>query len=449
MSQTFERDEARNYQGTRDWFGDEARWHEQVVEIIKNVFERFGFEPLITPALETLSTLKGKAGEEADTNFFKIRLPHPDEGGLRFDHTVPLARFAALNWNVFTLPYSRYAIGPVWRNDKTQAGRYKEFWQLDFDTIGVGWPGNDRPPSTDADIVALEYLVLTELGFPKDSFKIQVNDRRLLDALAKSIGVVDPEEIQAVFRAWDKFGKTPRQQINQELRRAGLSPNTNRAFNRLTDQLQEVSMTSKLFGKTIAVDQALIDLNRLFDTIDDLGVPQWAYNFNPLLARGLSYYTGPIYEASSGNLGSISGGGRFDRLIQDLGGPDLPATGASFGLERIMAVMEGLGLKPESSQTTQVFVTLFDHSDQDLSRASLRAAGQLRQAGINTLIYSGTKSRGKQLQDASKKNIPFAIIIGPKELSRNEVLVRNTSTRKQKSLTSTDLVPYIKKVLSQ
>ncbi len=335
MSDKFDRG-IRNYQGTRDFYGDDARQREIVRGIIRSVFELFAFEPLETPALETLDTLKGKGGEEADAKFFNLNMVPPKDGGLRFDHTVPLARFMAMNWNEFPLPYRRFAIGPVWRNDTTGAGRYKEFTQLDFDTVG------STSPVIDAEIVAMKFAVFNQLGFPKNSFQIQVNDRRLLNALAQSIGITDPEQIMAVFRAWDKLEKTPLPQIQKELKGAGLSTSLINSFNKLTDQLQTITSTNELLGEDTELNKELVRIQTLLNNVEAMGVPNWAYRFNPLLARGLAYYTGPIFETWSGDKGSISGGGRFDNLIEALGGPDMPASGASFGLERILTEMEEL-----------------------------------------------------------------------------------------------------------
>jgi histidyl-tRNA synthetase len=439
---TFQRDQARNYQGTRDYFGDDARWRQQVRDTIQSAFELFGFEPLETPAFETISTLKGKGGEEADAKFFHLSLPFPKDGGLRFDFTVPLARFTAMNWNKFPLPYRRYAIGPVWRNDATQAGRYKEFWQCDFDTVG------STSPVIDAEIVAMKYSVFTQLGFPEGSFQIQVNSRQLLNALARSIEVTDPEQIMTIFKVWDKLGKTNRSQIRQELKESGLSTTLIKDFDKLTDKLQSVIMTSQLSNQSVEIDQALQELQVLFDSIDAMSIPAWAYRFNPLLARGLSYYTGPIFETWAGDKGSISGGGRFDQLIEALGGPDMPASGASFGLERVMTVMEELGLKPKSSQTTQVLVTLFDPNNQDLCQASFKLTSQLRAHGLNVEVYTGEHPKlGKQLDVARRKSISLVIIIGPDELAQNKVVIKNLVSGEQQLVNASKVVSQIKKIL--
>lgn len=442
----------RNYQGTRDWSGNDARWREWVRDQIKSIFKQFGFEPLETPAIETIKTLKGKAGEETDTKFFRLSLPSPNEGGLRFDHTIPLARFTAMNWNQFPLPYRRYAIGPVWRNDKTQAGRYKEFWQCDFDTVGSEYPTDNRPPIVDASIVALKYTVFTQLGFPQNSFQIQINDRRLLNAMVQAMGITNPNQTMAVFRAWDKLKKISRQQINQELKDNNLLPTKIKLFNQVTDLLlttdtQNQNPILTLFQNNQQVIQALQNIQRLLETIADLGVPTWAYHFNPLLARGLSYYTGPIFETFAGDKGSISGGGRFDNLIETLGGPNLPASGASFGLERVMAVMEDFGLRPESSQTTQVFVSIFDPQDQGLCKASLQTVANLRQAGFNTEIYTGKKQLGKQLTLANKKAVPLVLIIGPDELVKKKIIIKDLRSGKQQTVNRSQINIRIKQLL--
>ncbi len=418
-----------NFRGTRDWFGDEMRWRKSIVSTIENVFESFGFEPLETPILETMKTLTGKYGEEGEMKLFRLTGNGTDirRGGLRYDHTVPLARAVALNWNRLIMPYRRYAIGPVFRNESTQAGRFRQFYQCDFDTIG------SDSLLVDAEISTMNYRVLTALGFPVGSFQILVNDRRLLNALARYIKADDNQMVE-IFRAWDKLEKVDRESVRKELLDKGLSFRLVSAFDRLTDVLQnatELSATDSLAKissamNTPEVTSAVRVVDDLFSYISASGVPPWAVRFYPLLARGLDYYTGPIFETSAGELGSITGGGRFDQLIGQLGGPDLPASGSSFGLERLMVVLEELELKPEFVKPADVFVTVFDQQNPQLIRSSFELASSLRQAGFRVEVYTGSNARlGKQLDICRRKNIPVALIVGEEEISSGNVAVKN------------------------
>lgn len=443
----------QNFRGTRDYFGDDMRWRQSVIETIRQSFELFGFEPLETPLIENERTLSGKYGEEGEKKRFRLSMPYPQESGLRYDQTVPLARFMAMNWNRFPLPYRRYVIGPVFRDESVQAGRLRQFTQCDFDTVG------SSSMVVDAEIVAINYTVLTKLGF-KDLYKVQVNDRKLLDTLALKLKITDEEQKKALFRAWDKLEKSDRTSISQELVSAGFDKYTLRRFNVMTDILQKtiglpsdqvISILLTAF-KDEKTKQAVIELEKLALSILDMGVPQDRFTLYPLLARGLDYYTGPIFETvvTASGVGSITGGGRFDNLIEQMGGPNLPASGSSFGLERVMSVMDQFGLKPATTQTTSVLATIFDLNNSQTTSASFRLASQLRLDSINTEIYTGAKLKlGSQLDIARRKNIPIAIIVGPDEISNNTVTVKDMIGKSQVTIPQNLLVETVNKLLNK
>jgi histidyl-tRNA synthetase len=427
----------QNFRGTQDYLGSDMRWRQSVILTIQQVFQSFGFEPLETPVIETIATLNGKYGEEGDQKLFKLSGSGTELklGGLRYDHTVPLARVMAMYWQKVIMPYRRYAIGPVFRNESTQAGRYRQFTQSDFDTVG------SSSLLVDAEIPAINYTVLTRLGFPSGSFQIQVNDRRLLNALA-GIAKANPVETIEIFRAWDKLEKVGRQAVREELTSKGVSKTVIERFERLTDVLLSLSQISntRAFDELQnrlpddALDAALKDVADLFSYVSAMGVPEWAYRFNPLLARGLDYYTGPIFETFAGDLGSITGGGRFDKLVAAMGGPDLPASGSSFGLERVLGVMENLGLKPSVLESADVFVTIFNAADAQLVQASFKAASQARLTGKRVEVYTGDQIKlGKQLDIAFRKSIPIVLIIGPDELRAGTVSVKLMNAEKGKN----------------
>lgn len=425
----------QNYTGTRDFFGEEARWRNWVIDQIRSSFQAFGFEPLETPMIETDRTLKGKYGQEGEMRRFKLLLKGPDEAGLRYDHTVPLARFMAMKWSSFPMPYRRYAIGPVFRHESVQAGRLRQFTQCDFDTVG------SKSPVIDAEIVAMNYSVLTKLGF-KGNFVIRINDRRLLNAMASAMEFTDEKGVLALFRGWDKLEKVDRKTVESELASEGANPKQVEAFREATDALLAVSGSNadkvvagiRQAFKSDGVDTALKDVEQIAAYVSAMGVPKNNFRLWPLLARGLDYYTGPIFETvvETAGIGSITGGGRFDNLIQQMGGPNMAASGSSFGLERVMGVMEQIGLKPTSSQTTQVFVTLFDQQDVPLCQKSFEAAAILRGADIAVEVYTGEGGKvGKQLDIANRKSIPLVIIIGPDESKVGKVAIKDLRSTKR------------------
>lgn len=442
----------QNFRGTRDYFGNDARQRLWVIEQIRQSFELFGFEPLETPAIENERTLKGKYGDEGEKKRFRLSLPFPQEGGLRYDQTVPLARFMSMNWNRFPLPYRRYVIGPVWR-DESGAGRLRQFTQCDFDTVG------STSSIIDAEIVAINYTVLSKLGFG-NVYQIKLNDRRLLDAIARYLKVESRDLTNAIFRAWDKLEKADRATIRKELKEDGADRNLIRRFERATDKLQETTSMSNEDTITflnrafpvVWVSGALANIYRLIADVSNMGVPDEAYKFYPLLARGLDYYTGPIFETTVDvqGVGSITGGGRFDKLISDMGGPDLPASGSSFGLERVMEVMTQLGLSPQSNQNTQVFLTIFNQDNQELCGQTFKVASKLRLDNIPVEIYTGSKSKlGSQFDIARRKSIPLVVVIGPDELTNNTVTLKDMRSGNQQTINISDLSAKVKEILSQ
>ncbi len=449
----------RNFRGTTDYYGDDARFRLSVIATIQRVFEAYGFEPLITPMIETEETLNGKYGDEGEMKRF--RLAYPNEGGLRYDHTVPLARFMAMNWNKFPLPYRRYAIGPVLRNETVQAGRKREFTQCDFDTVG------SSSPIIDAEIVAMNYNVLRDLGF-NGGYAVMINDRRLLNAMVKRMNVTDEQEILAIFRAWDKLEKVTPQQafdglvdefVKMEQKRIGrefekgeeivaarvATSRLNTIYAAPTEMLYSLkglpadSVLSQIVKSfpSFEVSEAVKNLSSIVSYITAMGVPDDFYKVDPLLARGLDYYTGPIFETyvTVKGIGSITGGGRFDQLIEKMGGPTLAASGSSFGLERVIGVMAELGLRPDSSQTTQVFMPVFDLSNLTLMEAVFKTAHNLRLTGVNVEVYTGdTRQMRKQLDVANRKGIPLAVIIGSDELNKGEATLKNMTSGSQESV---------------
>lgn len=423
----------QNFKGTKDYDGIEAKKREFVISQIRKAFELFGFEPLKTPAIELDRILSEKYGEEGETKRFRTSARgeiKPDkQGGLRYDHTVPLARFMAMYPNKKILPYRRYAIGDVWRNENVQEGRLREFTQCDFDTVG------SNSLVVDAEILAINYTVLTNLGFPSGSFILQYNDRRLLNVLTKFLGCDDAIGVE-ILRAWDKIEKVGLDATIAELQTKKINPVVINNYRSVTQGLleskQKFQYLKNLLGK--GGEEALSYISNIYFYAKSMNVPESAIEFNPLLARGLDYYTGPIFEtviAKSG-IGSISGGGRFDNLIAVMGGPDLPASGSSFGLERVMSVMDQLGIVVPVSVSAPVFVTIFDQSNLDLVEYSFKVASKLRLDGIAVEVYNGNNAKlGKQIEIGSRKGAKITIILGPEEMANNVVSLKVLSTAEQ------------------
>lgn len=437
----------QNFKGTKDFDGLDAKKREFVVSKMKIVFELFGFEPLDTPAIELGRILDGKYGEDGQSKLFKLNLSLSESvAGLRYDHTVPLARFMAMNPSKKVLPYRRYAIGKVWRNESVQAGRSREFTQCDFDTVGSG------SLVVDAEILAINFQILTSLGFPSDSFKLQYNDRRLLNVMTQSIGCTETEGIE-VLRAWDKLEKVGLNATVEELNTKGLPEAVISAYRKLSEELlaadDKFAYLQQALGEAGAA--VLEKVENLGYYAQSMGVPETSILFNPLLARGLDYYTGPIFETviEKSGIGSISGGGRFDNLISVLGGPDLPASGSSFGLERVIAVMDQLGIEIPIRASAPVFITLFDQENLDLVRYSFQLASRLRLDGIATEVYNGANAKlGKQFDIANRKGAQIVIILGGQELSDQSVTIKALSLGEQYTVDLSQVSEKLQSLLS-
>ena len=321
--------------GTRDFLPAQFILRKKVIEIIARTFERFGFEPMETPAMEYAETLEGKYGEEGDRLIYKFE----DRGGrkvaLRYDLTVPLARTMAM-YQV-EKPFRRYQIAPVWRADKPQKGRFREFWQCDADIVG------SREVWADAEVLAVTYCALKNLGF--NEFTIRINNRKLLNGMALYGGVTD-KEMAGFFRIIDKAEKVGWDEVKKELASKNFSEKTiDKTIALMVEDTQGDTALSRLKTTLAGIPSAqegIAELEEIQRCLVNLGVEQRNVLFDGSLARGLDYYTGPIFETiiEKPRIGSISGGGRFDSLIGMFSGKDVPATGTSLGLERIITVME-------------------------------------------------------------------------------------------------------------
>lgn len=425
--------------GTRDFLPAQFILRKKVIEIIERTFERFGFEPMETPAMEYAETLEGKYGEEGDRLIYKFE----DRGGrkvaLRYDLTVPLARTMAM-YQV-EKPFRRYQIAPVWRADKPQKGRYREFWQCDADIVG------SREVWADAEVIAVTYCALKNLGF--DEFTIRINNRKLLNGMALYGGVTD-KEMAGFFRIIDKAEKVGWDEVRKELTSKKISDKAiDKTIALMVEDTRGDTALSRLKATLAGIPSAqegIAELEEIQRCLINLGVEQGNVLFDGSLARGLDYYTGPIFETiiEKPRIGSISGGGRFDSLIGMFSGKDVPATGTSLGLERIITVMEELAMLPTTPTVSQVLVTMFDRG---LFGESLKVASELRSAGISAEVYVNDDKLKKQLDYANKKKIPLVLIIGPDEKERGEVVLRDMEQKTQATIPRPELVNKIKAIL--
>jgi histidyl-tRNA synthetase len=412
--------------GTRDLLPQQMNNRMQVIQTVRGVFERFGFQPLETPAFERIETLMGKYGAEGDKLIYRIL--KRGEGGkrgevdlaLRYDLTVPLARMMAMNPGL-PLPFKRYQIQPVWRADRPQKGRFREFYQCDVDIIGT------ESRLAEAECLAVVYSCFSELGFSK--FTIRLNDRRILHAMAAAIGAQDQET--SMLQAIDKLDKIGRDGVARELVARGFT------------EEQAKQLFAMLDGESIP-DTAEVEaeLDQVVQSARALGVADGIIQRDRTLARGLDYYTGPVYETvvTEPNIGSLSGGGRYDELIGMFSGRPVPAVGVALGLERIIVVMEELGMLPSSACRTQVFVARFS---DETETATLDATNQLRQAGVRTRLSLKGGKIGKQLKTADRLGIPWALIVGPDEAASSMVQLKNLTTGEQRVLPVEDAVEMI------
>ncbi len=444
--------------GTRDFLPEQMLRRQFVMNTIRSIFEKYGYEPLETPSIETLEVLSGKYGEEGEQLIFKVlkrgtgiekvgrsisqftisRLSDIVDEALRYDLTVPLCRVVAMYQNEIPLPFKRYQMQPVWRGDKPQKGRYREFYQCDADTVG------SASMLADAETIALIHEILSTLGFT--TFKIRMNNRKILSGIVEYAGV-EPARGNDVCIAIDKLEKIGIDGVRKELHEREIPDS---AIHKILPIL-EISGPARTilsditaFLKDSAIGlEGINELNELIGYLADLGVPPENYVIDLYLARGLTYYTGPIYESvvEQPSIGSLTGGGRYDQLVGMFLGTDIPATGTTIGIERIIDVMTELNMFPESRTKTQVLVTIFDETTK---KASLSIAKQLRAAGINTEIFFEVGGLKKQFKYANRKGIPFVVILGPDEIQNNLISLKNMSSSEQMNITFEQLLNILK-----
>lgn len=444
--------------GTRDFLPENMLRRQFVMNTIRSIFEKYGYEPLETPSMERLDVLSGKYGEEGEQLIFKIlkrgtgiekvgkeltevsitKFSDIVEEALRYDLTVPLCRVIAMYQNELTYPFKRYQMQPVWRGDRPQKGRYREFYQCDADTVG------SASMLADAETIALINEILIALGFQQ--FKIRINNRKILTGIVEFSGV-DANRGNEVCIAIDKLEKIGLDGVKKELETRDIpQPAITKILKVLEIKGEPESIlndVASLLNVSARGTEGINETLELISLVGSLGVPAKNYTLDLYLARGLSYYTGPIYESivEEPKIGSLTGGGRYDELVGMFSGQNIPATGTTIGIERIIDVMTELNMLPESKTKTQVLVTIFDEATRN---SSLELAKNLRSSGINTEIFFDAGGLKKQFKYADKKGIPFVVILGPDEVARNEVSLKNMKSGEQTNVTFEKLIEILK-----
>ncbi len=442
-------------QGTRDFGAEVVRKRNYIFQTIKTVFELYGFEPLETPAMENLDTLMGKYGEEGDKLIFKILnngLENPakekstregfekilqgkntstiTERALKYDLTIPFARYVAMNHNNLVMPFKRYQMQPVWRADRPQKGRYREFYQCDADVVG------SKSLLNEVELANIYATVFEKLGIEVD---IKINSRKILAALAEVCGGAD--KMTDITVAIDKLDKIGIDKVKEELQQRGLG----------ATQIEVIEQYLNISGSNDAQLSAIKTLlgknENGIKGIEELETVNLQSNINNLqfdftLARGLNYYTGIIFEVKARNvqMGSIGGGGRYDDLTGLFGVPNIPGVGISFGVDRIYDVMEELQLFPESVHTgTKV---LFFNLGENESKKSFELMQDLRNKGVAAELYHEQSKMDKQFKYAEKKKIPYVVIIGANELQTDTCNIKTLGTGQQQTIKRGDLLNF-------
>jgi histidyl-tRNA synthetase len=419
----------------RDFLPAEVKAREQVLSTVRGVFESYGFAPLETPAIERLEILQGKYGEEGDRLIFQIaqrgkRAGEEPDLALRYDLTVPLARVVAEYQGRTGKIFKRYQVAPVWRADRPGRGRYREFYQCDVDVVGPQFG------LADAETILVLTDALAAVGLK--GFEVRLNSRKVLRGLIESYGIDLAREADVLI-ALDKFDKVGEAGVAEELRERGLAD----AEPLLAGVAGPEEELRHRLGASETGQSGLDEVDRLIDLTGPL-LSEGVIQFSPVLARGLSYYTGPIFEIYvEGSTSAISSGGRYDDLVGMFAGRSIPAVGGSLGIERIIPLVSS-GEEGVVSPA-KVFLAVWD---ADARPEALATASALRAAGIPTEVYLGGERMSEQLGYASSRGIPYAVLRGPKEKEQGIVTVRDLATREQTAVPEGDLVAHLSNVLS-
>ncbi|MFC1562881.1 histidine--tRNA ligase [candidate division KSB1 bacterium] len=436
----------RIFKGTRDFLPEEMIPREEIIDKLKTIFQKYGFQPLETPSIEFLDILTGKYGED-ERLIYKLAYKGGNELALRYDLTVPLSRVIAMNPEVGR-PFKRYQIQPVWRAEKPQLnqGRFREFYQCDADTIG------SDSIFADVEFIIITDEILNELGF--EGYKIRINSRKILKGIIEFLGI-NPKLEGSFLRSLDKLDKIGFEGVNDELSRTGFSSDVIDKINNILqismekDSRDVIDLLSEKIASVSSFRDGLDEVKTLFEYLEMTDIDKSNYKFDLYLARGLEYYTGIIYESVVSRLphmGSLTGGGRYDKLIGTFAGKDIPATGTTIGLDRIFAAMKQLNILPEKKTRTQVLICNFGN---EFIKNSIEAASVLRKEGFNTEVYYKDDKINKQFSYANKNGIPVVVIEGMDEIKEGKISIKNMIDRTQISVSKERLIDRVREIIEK
>lgn len=440
--------------GTRDFLPKQVIKRKYIFDIIRSVFETYGYLPIETPSFESLETLTGKYGEEGDRLLFKILnngdflnkvdqntlrnrdskkiIPQITKRGLRYDLTVPFARFVVMHENDLTFPFKRYQIQPVWRADRPQKGRYQEFYQCDVDAIG------SDSLMYEAELVKIYDQVFTKLNIPVE---IRINNRKILEDMSIAIGAQD--KFMQITVAIDKLDKIGWEGVEKELKSKELS---NKAIEGIKKylEIQSIGGLADWFGHSNIDSEGLKEIKKVFNYLYQTPLNN-QIKFDPTLARGLNYYTGCILEvnATQTEMGSLGGGGRYDELTEVFGRKGMSGVGISFGAERIYDVMEEKNMFPDGLENT--LDVLFIAFDDITHKEAFKLASNLRRRGLKVDIYPTPTKMKKQMKFANSIAVPYVALVGGNEMEKRVVTLKNMTTGEQQEVAYDDLEGELKK----
>ncbi len=433
--------EAQVLKGFRDYLPADMLARQALIGRIRRVFERFGFAPIETPALEYSELLLGKYGEEGDKLLFRFLDNGQRDVSLRYDLTVPLARFLGANPQILP-PFKRYHVAPVWRAEKPARGRFREFMQCDVDIVGVA------EMTADAEVIATGMSALAEvLAGYAPGFTLRLSNRKLLNGLCERIGV-PADHAHAVFRIIDKLDKQPEEAVKKQLEELLGVEKTPLVFDylRCPATPDDVTPLARYFAGVAAGEEGIREISEVIALVRAHGLSNLALDLS--IARGLDYYTGSIYETSLNGLpgfGSVMSGGRYDKLLDMFTGKPTPAVGISVGLDRLLAGLSELGLLDARETPTLALVTVFS---PELRPYAMRIAQHLRQADLPTELYLPTDKLAKQFRYADRRKIPYALIAGPDEAQQEKVKVKTLASGEERELSLAELAEWARGVIS-
>ncbi len=434
----------RTLKGFRDFLPETMLPRERIMDVARRVFRSYGFAPIDTPALEYLDVLLGKGGAETDKQLYRFQDHGGRDVGMRFDLTVPLARFAAQHIGELGTPFKRYHIGTVWRGENTQRGRYREFMQCDFDTIGT------KSVAADAETVLVVHDLLRTIGFER--FTIHVNNRLVLNGLLETIGLGETANI--VLPLIDKLRKIGPQRVVEEIQQAAGASADQTA--RIVAAIQLAGANDSILAQVhplVAGSQrgevGVERLSELLSAVNAAGISTDRVRVDISIARGLDYYTDTVFETLLDDLptiGSVCSGGRYDNLAELYTNQQLPGVGASLGLDRLLAAMEELGMLEKSQTPAQVFIPYFDPAHLG---DYFRLAAELRSAGLAVEVYPEPAKLGKQLQYADRKGFRLALIAGEREFAASQCQVKDLASAESVTVSLADVLAEVQRILAK